>query len=129
MTQKSMAVVASLVLTLVGVALGLWPASIVVASETVSCGSPWSPDDTPARTADFGRTLGHALRGERATAGTGVQRCSEALGSRGLFGGIILGVGVVALIGALAMRPKEQAISAAPSLADQDVQGTGSAGG
>lgn len=112
MTQKSMAAIAGLVLVVVGAVLGLWPSSIVAAGDTVSCGSPWSPDDSEARHADFGKSIGEALRGERASTGTGAQRCAEALGSRGLFGGILVGLGVVALIGAAVLQNREQVAAA-----------------
>lgn len=86
---------------LIGLALGLAPASASTSSGTVACGSPWVPDYRLADAAQRGDELGGDLLG--LDGGSSVdrrQQCRDAFGARPVLGGIAAGLGGVALAGA-----------------------------
>lgn len=105
--------VAGAALVLVGALLGLVPSSITVAGTTTTCGSPWAPDTSAAGGAEFTDRMTDVLRGIRPAASSAHQRCSEALGSRGIYGGAVVVLGVAALA-AVALASRGQRRDAAP---------------
>jgi hypothetical protein len=96
MTTKQLAAAGG-VLLLVGLLLGLIPGSV---SDTFSCGSPWARDTLMTDAADRGADLGSALAGQRNTSTSYRQLCSDALDARGVWGGVLAGLGALALLGA-----------------------------
>lgn len=96
MTAKQLAATGG-VLLLIGLLLGLTPGSV---SDTFSCGSPWNRDTAMTDAADRGADLGSALAGRDNISTSYRQLCADALDARGTWGGVLAGVGVLALLGA-----------------------------
>lgn len=99
MTAKQLAAAGG-VLLLIGLLLGLIPGSV---SDTVSCGSPWVRDTAMIDAADRGSRLGADLIGSyagREFESTSYRAlCNDALDTRGVFGGVLAGFGVLTLLG------------------------------
>jgi hypothetical protein len=91
-------VAAGLAVLLLGLLLGLIPGSINTGASEITCGSPWVRDTTMTDAANRGAELGSALAGRESSSNYG-QVCSDALGGRGVLGGVLTGVGVLALLG------------------------------
>ncbi len=99
MTAKQLAGVGALLL-LVGALLGLIPGSV---SDTFSCGSPWARDTAMIGAADRGADLGADLLGKDSTVSYAA-RCDDKLDARGVWGGVLAGLGVLSLLGAAVMN-------------------------
>lgn len=95
MTVKQLAGAGALLL-LIGALLGLIPGSV---SDTFSCGSPWVRDTVMTGAADRGAELGSAVLGRESTTSYAAL-CAGKLDSRGTWGGVLAGLGVLGLLGA-----------------------------
>ncbi|WP_156051393.1 hypothetical protein [Allokutzneria albata] len=101
-------IIAGIALLVLGALLGLAPSSIMANGKDTSCGSPWMPDDSAVRLAEFGSKLSDAMSGGRGVAaGDYRSQCRDALGSRGTLGGIAAALGAAALL-ALAFVPRQR---------------------
>lgn len=97
--QKLMAG-AGLAAVIAGSLLGLIPASITSTGDTnYTCGSPWIRDHSGEQSANTSQAIANALIGQSVYAVDYRAKCDDALGSRGVFGGVIAGFGVLALLG------------------------------
>lgn len=89
-----------LAVTVLGLLLGLIPGSV----SDVPCGSPWVRDTATTDAATRGSRLGSDLIGgqvgRRFESTDYTQMCSDELGSRGVVGGVLAGLGVLTLLGA-----------------------------
>lgn len=83
-----------------GALLGLIPGSITSTGDTTyTCGSPWIRDHSGEQTANLSQSIANALTGQSVYSVDYRAKCDDALGSRGVFGGVIAGLGVLALLG------------------------------
>jgi hypothetical protein len=95
MTVKQLVVTGLLVL-IAGCLLGLIPGS----AGTVPCGSPWIRDTAMIDAANRGADLGSTAIGRGSSSTDYAVICGNELDSRGVFGGVLAGLGVLALLGA-----------------------------
>ncbi|PWK81711.1 hypothetical protein C8D88_116123 [Lentzea atacamensis] len=102
MTVKQIAITGLLVL-IVGLLLGFVPGS----AEGVPCGSPWSRDTAMIDAANRGADLGSALAGRGSSSVDYRAICGDALDGRGVFGGVLAGLGVLTLLGAALVNARQ----------------------
>lgn len=100
---------ALLAVGLAAVALGLLLGLVPGGPSNVTCGSPWVRDTAMIDAADRGTRLGVDLIGSRSESTSYRSLCSDALDGRGLFGGVLAGLGVVALLGAALVNTQQKA--------------------
>jgi hypothetical protein len=110
-------VVCGLVLLAAGLLLGLLPGSAPGASsESMNCGSPWVRSHADEQRSKSVDALANAM------AGGGLAKdyraeCDDALGSRGVFGGVLGGLGLVTLIGVgLVVARRQSGPTSGPSV-------------
>lgn len=97
-----------------GLLLGFVPSSAQGATASFSCGSPWSPDTKEMDHQKYIDDLANSMAGSSVWSTDYRQRCDDAFGGRGVFGGVLAGLGALALLGvAVARRPTVQAPQAA----------------
>jgi hypothetical protein len=96
-------IAAGLVALSLGLLLGLVPSSVTTASGDTTCGSPWVRDNRMVDAATEGSRLGADLVGAqvgRRFESTDYRAlCTDALGSRGTFGGVLAAFGLLTLLG------------------------------
>ena len=96
-------IVAGIAALLLGLLLGLVPGSVTTASGDTTCGSPWVRDNRMVDAATDGSRLGADLVGAqvgRRFESTDYRAlCTDALGGRGTFGGVLAAFGVLTLLG------------------------------
>jgi hypothetical protein len=93
-----------------GLLLGLSPGSAMGATKSFSCGSPWSPDTKEMDHQRYIDDLANSMAGSKVWSTDYRERCDDAFGGRGVFGGVLAGLGALALVGvAVVRRPDAQA--------------------
>lgn len=103
-----------------GLILGLAPGSTQGATRTFSCGSPWSPDTKEMDHQEYIDDLANAMAGSKVWSTDYRERCDDAFGGRGVWGGALAGLGALMLVGIAVTRgPKQAPVSpAAPESAE-----------
>lgn len=99
--------------TVLGLLLGLIPGSVTTASGDTSCGSPWVRDNSLVDAATEGSRHGADLIGSqvgRRFESTDYRAlCDDALGGRGVLGGVVAGLGALTLLGAALINANQAA--------------------
>lgn len=95
-------IAAGLAALLLGLLLGLVPGG----PAGVTCGSPWVRDTAMIDAANRGADIGAALAGSSRLTTDYRALCDDALGERGVFGGVLAGFGVLTLLGVALMNSR-----------------------
>lgn len=108
MKPRTFIIAASLALGILALILFNTPVSATTSGgKTVSCGTAWAPDTTAAVRSHFVDTMTNALEGNYGVANSfdGYQQaCADSVSTRNTWGWVLAGLGILGLIGGLAVR-------------------------
>lgn len=100
-----------------GLLLGLSPGSAQGATKEFSCGSPWSQNTKEMDRQAYVDDLANSMAGSSVWSTDYRERCEDAFGGRGVWGGVIGGLGAMLLVGVAVTRGPKQEAAPAPESA------------